>query len=182
MQNQGSTARNSEPEDRREFLNRAVAAAAGGVVGLAPVAMGAYTLADPLSKSSGAPFVSITPVSSVQADSPLPFRVIADLHDGWNLFPQQVVGTVYLRRREDGTVQALSAICPHLGCYVAYNAGEGQFQCPCHTSKFQVDGERVLPCVSPRRMDELEVEIREDKVWVRFQKFKTGVEEKKPKA
>jgi Rieske Fe-S protein len=163
-------------------LTQAAAVAVGGLISVAPVAAGVYVLADPLTKSDGAPLVRLAPLSAVSADQPQPFRAIADLADAWNRFPQQVIGAVYLRIRDDGTVQALSSTCPHLGCYVAYNDEERQFQCPCHTSKFEVDGERVLPCVSPRAMDELEVEIRDDAVWVRFQKFKTGIDEKKPKA
>lgn len=171
----------AEPENRRNFLTKASAVAAGGLISAAPAAVGVYTLADPLTKSSEAPLVRIAPLSMVSAEKPQSFRVISDLEDAWNRMPEQVIGAVYLRLKEDGAVQALNAICPHLGCYVAYNDAEKQFQCPCHTSKFSVDGERVLPCVSPRAMDELEVEIRDEAVWVRFQKFKTGIEEKKPK-
>lgn len=172
----------AKPENRRDFLTQAGAIATGGLISAAPVAAGVYTLIDPLTKSSEAPLVRIAPVTMVSDEKPQAFRVVADLEDAWNRLPQQVVGAVYLRRREDGTVQALNAICPHLGCYVAYNDEEKQFQCPCHTSKFSIDGERVLPCVSPRAMDELDVEIRDEAVYVKFQKFKTGIEEKKPKA
>jgi cytochrome b6-f complex iron-sulfur subunit len=33
---------------------------------------------------------------------------------------------------------ALSAICPHLGCSVS--AGNEEFDCPCHGSRFDLDG------------------------------------------
>lgn len=36
--------------------------------------------------------------------------------------------------------EALSAICPHLGCSVAA-AGEG-FNCPCHGSRFDLNGKQ----------------------------------------
>lgn len=53
-------------------------------------------------------------------------------------------------RDEAGVVHARSAICPHLGCVVAWNGGEKTWDCPCHGSRFDVDG-AVLhgPAVSP---------------------------------
>lgn len=39
-----------------------------------------------------------------------------------------------------GEIVALSDICPHLGCKVHYEAGAGQFVCPCHGGVFGKDG------------------------------------------
>lgn len=38
---------------------------------------------------------------------------------------------------------ALSAICTHKGCAVAWNAGAKQFVCPCHGGKFDVSGRNI---------------------------------------
>ena len=46
-------------------------------------------------------------------------------------------------RSAEGKVHALSARCTHLGCIVAWNDAEGSWDCPCHGSRFDVDG-RVL--------------------------------------
>ena len=43
----------------------------------------------------------------------------------------------------DGEVQVFSAKCTHLGCTVAWNAGDGVFACPCHGSRFASDGSVV---------------------------------------
>ncbi len=37
-----------------------------------------------------------------------------------------------------GGFEALSLVCPHLGCQV--EIGEGGFECPCHSSRFAADG------------------------------------------
>jgi nucleotide-binding universal stress UspA family protein/nitrite reductase/ring-hydroxylating ferredoxin subunit len=42
-----------------------------------------------------------------------------------------------------GDLRIMSARCTHLGCTVAWNAGEGVFACPCHGSKFGPSGEVV---------------------------------------
>ena len=43
-------------------------------------------------------------------------------------------------RDRDGTLFAVSPVCTHLGCHVAWNASETTWDCPCHGSRFRVDG------------------------------------------
>jgi Rieske Fe-S protein len=43
-------------------------------------------------------------------------------------------------RHPDGTLDAVSATCTHLGCTVAWNAAERSWDCPCHGSRFAPDG------------------------------------------
>ncbi|MDQ1483514.1 MAG: hypothetical protein QOF35_1590 [Actinomycetota bacterium] len=45
-----------------------------------------------------------------------------------------------VHRAEDGTLQAVSAVCTHLGCIVAFNDAEQTWSCPCHGSRFSTDG------------------------------------------
>ena len=53
-------------------------------------------------------------------------------------------------REPDGTLHAVSLRCTHLGCLLRFNAAERSWDCPCHGSRFGVDG-RVLegPAVRP---------------------------------
>jgi len=37
---------------------------------------------------------------------------------------------------EENKVHAFSAVCPHMGCLVQWNAEEKSFDCPCHGSRF----------------------------------------------
>ena len=46
-------------------------------------------------------------------------------------------------RHEDGRVSALSPVCTHLWCQVAWNPAERSWDCPCHGSRFDTEG-RVL--------------------------------------
>jgi nitrite reductase/ring-hydroxylating ferredoxin subunit len=43
-------------------------------------------------------------------------------------------------RDEQGNLQGVSAVCSHLGCLVNFNQAERSWDCPCHGSRFAVDG------------------------------------------
>lgn len=43
-------------------------------------------------------------------------------------------------RNNDGSFNCLNSICPHMGCTVAWNPSERSWDCPCHGSRFDVDG------------------------------------------
>lgn len=43
-------------------------------------------------------------------------------------------------RDQAGALHQVSAVCPHLGCIVAWNAVENSWDCPCHGSRFDPDG------------------------------------------
>lgn len=44
-------------------------------------------------------------------------------------------------RDQQGALHAVSAKCTHLGCVVHWNSAERSWDCPCHGSRFDVDGE-----------------------------------------
>lgn len=43
-------------------------------------------------------------------------------------------------RDEAGGLHKISARCPHMGCELAWNPDEKSWDCPCHGSRFDVDG------------------------------------------
>jgi glycine/D-amino acid oxidase-like deaminating enzyme/nitrite reductase/ring-hydroxylating ferredoxin subunit len=43
-------------------------------------------------------------------------------------------------RDQDGAVHAVSLRCPHMGCLLRFNSAERSWDCPCHGSRFDVDG------------------------------------------
>jgi glycine/D-amino acid oxidase-like deaminating enzyme/nitrite reductase/ring-hydroxylating ferredoxin subunit len=43
-------------------------------------------------------------------------------------------------RDPEGDLHVLSAACTHLGCVVSWNPAEKSWDCPCHASRFDVDG------------------------------------------
>ncbi|WP_116206709.1 FAD-dependent oxidoreductase [Amycolatopsis circi] len=43
-------------------------------------------------------------------------------------------------RDREGGLHAVSLRCTHLGCFVRFNAAERSWDCPCHGSRFDIDG------------------------------------------
>lgn len=53
-------------------------------------------------------------------------------------------------RHPDGSVSARSAVCTHMGCGVQWNLAEQTWDCPCHGSRFTVEGEVIAgPAEAP---------------------------------
>jgi menaquinol-cytochrome c reductase iron-sulfur subunit len=173
---------------RRSFFKQTQALALGAVTTLVPLGAGLLTFLDPLRRKAGAAggggFVQVTSLSALAEDgSPRRFPIIASREDAWNKFPQVPIGAVYLRRTPQG-VDALNVTCPHAGCPVEFKPATNSYLCPCHDSKFHLNGtlaDRRSP--SPRSMDALEVEVRnQTEVWVRFRGFEAGKARKVPLA
>ena len=63
-------------------------------------------------------------------------------------------------------VAAIYKVCTHLGCIYAWNSGNNRFECPCHGSKYRLDGRRI-ESPAPRSLDRFKVEaLAEDKTTV----------------
>ena len=53
-------------------------------------------------------------------------------------------------RDEDGELHKRSAVCTHMGCIVRFNSLEKTWDCPCHGSRFSVDGDPInTPAITP---------------------------------
>jgi nitrite reductase/ring-hydroxylating ferredoxin subunit len=63
-------------------------------------------------------------------------------------------------RDGEGRLHAVSATCPHMGCIVHFNDAERTWDCPCHGSRFNVDG-KVLdgPAVQPLAAHRIEHDV-----------------------
>jgi menaquinol-cytochrome c reductase iron-sulfur subunit len=170
------------PVQRRNFLTKAAALFCGGLATLPPLAAALWTILDPLKRrAAAATFLPVTDLASVPADGmPRQFAVVADRVDAWTGFAAEPIGAVYLRRQTGSdAVEALSATCPHAGCFVELDATSRCFRCPCHNSSFTLDGSIVAPSPSPRPMDALECQIGpRGGVAVKWQNFYTGIAEK----
>ncbi len=176
----------SVPPTRRSFITGVSAVIAGTIVAVTPVIAGLAFFLDPLLRRrptmQGATEDGFLPVATLAElpddGTPLRFGLSADKVDAWNLFKNQTIGTVYLRKI-NGQVIAFNDTCPHLGCKVDYKPSEHIFFCPCHASAFKLDGERKNE-IPPRGMDTLETRVDDkNRIWVKYENFQRGVAEKK---
>ncbi len=163
--------------------------AIGSLLALVPLAAGLLVFFDPLRRGRASiGFIKVTTLDSVPDDGvPRAFPVVATRSDAWTFFPSEPIGAVFLRRQKgQATPEALQTTCPHAGCMLDFLAADKIFQCPCHNSAFQIDGEIIQPSPAPRPMDTLECKVVDDhgvkNVLVRYESFLTGIAEKIAKA
>ena len=64
----------------------------------------------------------------------------ADIAPGEGAILREGLSTVAIYRDSGGDLHEVSAVCTHLGCLVQWNGGEQSWDCPCHGSRFSVDG------------------------------------------
>ena len=74
-------------------------------------------------------------------------------------------GTVRFHKEEkayviggQGGVYAMSAVCTHLGCITRHHADENAIACPCHGSRFDLEG-NVTHGPAPRPLNWIEVRV-----------------------
>jgi len=151
------------PPQRRTFLKVATHGLGllfGAVLGVPAIAYLIDARNRPAPKND---FRTVARLSELQKGVPYQV-VIRDLrHDAWTLHPNDVIGRVWLIRRDKENVDAFTTICPHLGCSVNFVEKDKLFICPCHGGTFDVIGQRLerpgFVNPAPRGMDRLECRL-----------------------
>jgi menaquinol-cytochrome c reductase iron-sulfur subunit len=160
----------------------------GGLIALGLAAPGVAYLLDPFRRDRprAGGFRPVTRLGELTEAIPRAFAVVEAREDAWVTYPPEPVGSVWLVRQPEGAavpVIAYTAECPHLGCAISLGEGGRGFHCPCHQSRFDLQG-RPLNAVPPRGMDRLGVRLSGDSdplILVRFQRFRTASQEKIPR-
>ena len=67
--------------------------------------------------------------------------------------------------RTSAGFRSFSAVCPHLGCLITWNASRQMFECPCHGATFNTEG-KVTAGPPPRPLTEFSVTVADGKVFV----------------
>jgi nitrite reductase/ring-hydroxylating ferredoxin subunit len=187
------------PDERRAFLKKVVTTGLGALTAALAVIPGLGFLAGPglgflagpglrfpagpPRRSAGGAATGPLRVASerdVKPGRPLRVTAVGPREDAWLRFERVTLGSLWLvRAADDGPIRAFSTICPHLGCGVDFDEQAGKFNCPCHTSAFDLDG-RCLSGPSPRGLDELQAQVEGRDVMVRYQRFRVGTAKREP--
>jgi len=170
-------------EDRRKFLKVATCAIGGGV-GLAVAGPVLTLLASPAGR-----ITVTTPQAPLDLGLAEEFRAGAEprkvdvvapvIRDAWISARNVVLGAAWVRRTAPDKLVALSAVCPHLGCAIGWDAGAGNFLCPCHDSRFSPEGGK-LTGPSERDMDELPLEVKDGRLQLTWVRYRTGQAKQEP--
>jgi Rieske Fe-S protein len=172
-----------QDSDRRSLLRWAI----HGLSGLFALALGIPAVAFLIdarnrpARQSG--FRTVARLDELEVNKPKLVVVTASRRDAWTVYPNDVIGRVWLIRRDHNRVEAFTSVCPHLGCSVNFTGSE--FLCPCHGGRFDASGHRKeepgRTNPAPRDMDALTVNqdaLRQGLVQVDYQEFLRGTLEK----
>jgi Rieske Fe-S protein len=163
----------SDP-DRRKFLGLATCAVGGGVGVIASVPLVRLIL-DPVGKqtvTSPREPLDLGPAARF-GEVPTKVDIIAPvIKDAWLGATEVVLGAAFIRRIGE-QLDARSAICPHLGCAVGYDRAQNNYLCPCHDSRFGIDGTK-LTGPSERGLDQLPLQIVNGRVMLTWERYKIG--------
>jgi nitrite reductase/ring-hydroxylating ferredoxin subunit len=67
-------------------------------------------------------------------------RTAADIAPGGGAAVRDGLGQTGVYRDPSGMLHGVSLRCTHLGCLLRFNSAERSWDCPCHGSRFDVDG------------------------------------------
>ncbi|NBW64291.1 ubiquinol-cytochrome c reductase iron-sulfur subunit [bacterium] len=147
-------------------------------------ALGAVLVGVPLTRSIATPVLAKSPkdnwikvaddIALLDIGVPIRRDFTITMQDAW--VESRAMNGVWLYTEDGEKFKAYNAHCTHLGCGYVYDPTEKIFFCPCHRGQFEIKTGKVLGGPPPRRLDELEVEVRDSAVYVKYKDFRLGVE------
>jgi menaquinol-cytochrome c reductase iron-sulfur subunit len=104
---------------------------------------------------------------------PIRLSVVVSEQDAW--IESRMIKTVWLFSEDGEKFKAYSGRCTHLGCGYNLDKDAHNFLCPCHRGRFDIKTGAVLDGPPPRPLDELEVQIRDSAVFVKYKEYRLGI-------
>lgn len=164
---------------RRRFFKSATAG-----VGAVVAAMLGYTLVSSIVAKSKAvsakAFSKLGLLSNIQdsfspVEQPTKMNFSMTDHDAFisTKKPEQV----WVVKKSPTDLRVYSPICPHLGCRYNWDDQRKLFVCPCHNSVYTIEG-KVVSGPAPRGLDTLPTEIKDNNLFVKYEKFQVGIPKK----
>ena len=83
--------------------------------------------------------------------------------DGWRTFQEK--GIAWVVRTGEKQVVAYAPQCTHLGCAYHWEGQRHEFVCPCHESRFSIDG-KVMGGPAARPLDRYVTRIEDQKLLI----------------
>jgi len=149
-------------ETRRSFYT-ALISGLGTIIGAGVTALaGIYLLWNgPTKRRAG--FVEAIDLAQLETGKPKEVVFERTRVDGWRTLRETTIAWVV--RADDSKVVAYAPQCTHLGCAYHWEDHGSQFVCPCHGSRFAIDG-KVIEGPASRPLDRWAVCVESDKVLI----------------
>lgn len=168
-------------EGRRSFFLWLLAIGSATMGAILSVPLFRYVLYPVYGKTTSAPWSKLGKMNQYASIS-APVRKTIDIEqvNGWmkSVSRKPVYVTKGSRKGSLHGTEVLTAVCPHLGCDVPWNADAKKFMCPCHGSQFAPDGS-LIQGPALRGMDTLPIKTEEDTLMVRYEYFQALLSYKK---
>lgn len=162
---------------RRGFLKRL--SALGAVISAALVSVPVVrAIFSPASQAAGTGNWVKVADDTALLDIGVPIRVnfVQTVQDAW--IETRTLNGVWLYTDDGEKFKAYNGHCTHLGCSYFYDKERKNFFCPCHRGQFDVKTGAVLAGPPPRPLDELDVDVRDAVVFVKYKDFRLGIPER----
>jgi len=139
---------------RRKFLKTAALSGCAALVTGIPLIT---YVTSPALKEGVDKWIDFGSVDDLQRDSFAMLTYEFMVKDGWLVLPQR--GFVWARVDTDRKLKIFSSTCTHLACNVIWQAETRVFECPCHSGRFDAEGQPVAgPPTRPLSVLEHKVE------------------------
>jgi Rieske Fe-S protein len=165
--------------DRRRFL-KVAACGIGGAVGLAAAAPALSLVIAPARRqtvTTPRDPIDVGDVGVLGAEWRKVDVIAPEVRDAWTSARNVLLGAAWVRKTDK--VEALSSLCPHLGCPVGWDGAKKQFLCPCHNSHFKDNGD-VMDGPAKRGLDPLPVEIKDGRLRLTWMTYKLDTKQREP--
>lgn len=120
--------------DRKEFFSKALIG--GGLLFFAPALLNSCSKSEDPASSSGGDNSGGTTVTTIDLTS-------NDFSALKTVGGYAYSGNIIIIRTGTSTYVALSSVCTHQSCTVAYSSADDKIKCPCHGSMFSTGGSVV---------------------------------------
>lgn len=129
---------------RRQFLNYTLTGVGGFMAAGMLVPMLRMAVDPVLKKSAHGELANAGIAVEDLTTDPQRIEWKIDQVDGW--YESEVTKSAWVYKEENDEILALSPVCKHLGCIVAWEGSEqfpNQFYCPCHGGRYEKDGTNI---------------------------------------
>jgi len=126
------------------------------------IPLAAYVIS-PALKASKNKWIDLGPAEDLENNNFSMLSYEFMVKDGWIVLPQR--GFVWARIDHNQKIKVFSSTCSHLACNVIWQEEAGVFECPCHSGRFDAEGQ---PLAGPptRPLSILEHKVEDDNLLV----------------